>query len=317
MKKAPYITLTLLAAALTAAGAAENKALGDIGLTPAAVEMPAPSAVKSNQWNTLRKISVNTANPGLNDTLVGIVDPAQDMYTAMRELYTAGFQVRPFHDGNRIYVSVAGQDAADRAVGLARYYYVTEVRVGQQVYDGIFGAGSKSRSTYAVRQGTIKGGMNHSPVDVKLNKVEWTITGGINHSPVDIKIDHDKRTITGGANHSPVELRFEWSPERVAVEGGANHSPVSYVVDWKAGELTGYMNHSPLKLQFDMDEGSLDSMVVKVTGYVNHAPVELVYNKVNGHIGGGMNRSPVDINLVNCDLYDFLQYFFLFVNEQP
>jgi hypothetical protein len=26
-----------------------------------------------------------------------------------------------------------------------------------------------------------------------------------------------------------------------------------------------------------------------------------------------MNHSPVDINLVNCDLYDFFNYFFLFV----
>jgi len=112
-----------------------------------------------------------------------------------------------------------------------------------------------------------------------------------------------------------VDLKFDWSTEEVSVYGGANHSPVKYTVNWKGGLLQGYANNSPVKLEFNMGEGYADQTIVTIKGYANHAPVELTYNKVNGHIGGGMNYSPVDLNLVNCDLYDFLQYFFLFLNK--
>jgi len=175
----------------------------------------------------------------------------------------------------------------------------------------LFGFGLKS--SFAVKMATIKGGMNHSPVDIKFNKLDWTITGGMNHSPTDLKIDHEAGKITGGANLSPVDLKFAWSPEEVTVEGGANRSPVNYTVNWKKGLLEGYANHAPLKLEFSMGEGLADVTIVSVKGYAGRAPVELTYNKVNGHIGGGMGHSPVDINLVNCDLYDFLQYVFLFI----
>ncbi|MDA8129937.1 MAG: hypothetical protein M0011_00380 [Elusimicrobia bacterium] len=318
MKKAPYIALAIIAAAFTAAGAAENKALSDIGLTPAALEIPTPAAPKSNQWNTLHKISVNTSSD-MNDAVIGMVGRRQDIDKVLSELAGAGFKVKAYQDGLGGYMvlaDVSGQNAADRAVGLARYYYITEVKVSRKVYDDIFGLGNKSRSSYAVKQGSITGGMNHSPVDVKIDKVNWTITGGINLSPVDVKIDNDAMTIKGGANHSPVDLKFSWSPEEVTVDGGANHSPVRYTVNWKNGLLEGYANHAPLKLEFNMDEGNADARTVTVTGYANRAPVELTYDKVSGRITGGMDRSPVDITLVNCDLYDFLQYFFLFVGEQ-
>ncbi|MDP2867136.1 MAG: hypothetical protein Q8O90_12925, partial [Elusimicrobiota bacterium] len=89
--------------------------------------------------------------------------------------------------------------------------------------------------------------------------------------------------------------------------------PVKYTVNWKKGLLEGHAGYSPLKLEFNMSEGQAGAATVSVKGYANHAPVELTYNKVSGHLGGGMNYSPVDLNLVNCDLYDFLQHFFLFL----
>ncbi|MDO8805698.1 MAG: hypothetical protein Q7R35_14860 [Elusimicrobiota bacterium] len=174
-----------------------------------------------------------------------------------------------------------------------------------------------NKSSFAVKLGTITGTMNRSIVDLKINKLAWTITGAMNYSPIDVKINHDDKTITGGANHSPIALTFAWSTEEVSVDGGANHSPVKYTVNWKNGLLEGYSNHAPLRLEFDMSEGLADATIVTVKGYANRAPVELTYNKVNGHIGGYMDRSPVDVNLVNCDLYDFLQYFFLFMREVP
>ena len=262
------------------ASAGESLVLGNAGLSLPSVEIPAPGIPKNNQWQTLKKIKLNTANPGMNDTLVGLIEHGQDAYAVTRELYQAGFKVKSYQDnsgGYMVFADVAGQDAADQAVGLARYYYITEVKVGQKVYDQLFGA--RNKSTFAVKMGTIKGGMNHSPVDVKIN--------------------HEEKTITGGANLSPVSLKFDWSTEEVSVYGGANHSPVKYTVNWKGGLLQGYANNSPVKLEFNMGEGY----------------VEFELDKVNGHNGGYMNNSPVDVNLVNCDLYDFLQYFFLFLNK--
>jgi len=314
MKKLSYIAAAVISVFGTlSVSAGESQVLKSAGYSLPTIEVPTPEAPKANQWMTLRKITVNEAQPDMNDTLIGIVR-GMDIDKAVKELNENGFKASAYQDNNGGYmvmVDVKGLDAADLAVGLARYYYITEVKVGQKVHNQLFGL--QNKSTFAVKMGTIKGGMNHSPVDLKINKLDWTITGGMNLSPVDVKINHDEKTITGGANLSPVDLKFVWSPEEVTVEGGANHSPVKYTVNWKAGLLEGYSNHSPVKLEFNMGEGYADQTIVTIKGYANHAPVELIYNKVNGHIGGGMNLSPVDVNLVNCDLYDFLQYFFLFV----
>ncbi|MBI5881582.1 MAG: hypothetical protein HZB91_00525 [Elusimicrobia bacterium] len=177
-------------------------------------------------------------------------------------------------------------------------------------------AGLPSLSAFAQnRVGTIKGGMNHSPVDITIDKRAWTIKGGMNHSPVDVAIDHEKARITGGANHSPVDLAFAWTPESMLVEGGANRSPVKLYVNWKDGILTGHANHSPVKVEFDMKAGDADAKTVELKGYANHAPVVLSFDKVSGRLTGGMNHAPVDVTIVNADLYDFLQYFFLFLGE--
>ena len=319
MKKLSYLAAAVVSVFGTlSTSAGESQVLNSAGLSLPAIELPSPEAPKNNQWLTLRKITVNEAQPGMNDTLIGIVAPGQDIGQVIKELNEGGLKAKALQDNNggyRVIVDVKGLDAADYAVGLARYYYITEVKVGQKVHNQIFSPNTKS--TFAVKMGTITGGMNRSPVDLKINKLDWTITGGMNHSPVDVKINHEEKTITGGANHSPIDLKFAWSTEEVTVEGGANHSPVKYTVNWKSGLLEGYANHAPLRLEFNMSEGIADATIVTVKGYANRAPVELVYNKVNGHIGGYMNRSVVDANLVNCDLYDVLQYFFLFMREEP
>ncbi|MBI5208826.1 MAG: hypothetical protein HY927_02490 [Elusimicrobia bacterium] len=163
--------------------------------------------------------------------------------------------------------------------------------------------------------GTVTGGMNHSPVNITIDKRAWTIKGGMNHSPVDVAIDHENNKITGGANLSPVSLSFAWTPESVVVEGGANRSPVKLAVDWKKGLLEGYANHSPVRVEFDMKEGSADDNIVALKGYAKHAPVVLQFDKVTGNLTGGMGHAPVNVTFVNADLYDFLQYFFLFLGQ--
>lgn len=244
-----------------------------------------------------------------------------DINFMVNDLKKDAFDASAYTDGSGSYfiaVDFTRKDEyyiEDSAVALRKYYYVNKVLVSKKVYSGIFSLKNKTnfKKSYATRIGTITGAMNYSPVDITINKVEWTIKGGINLNPVDITIDHQNKTIKGGANHSPVDLTFEWSMEEVTIKGGANHSQVEYTVNWEKGILEGYSNHSPLKLEFDMKESIAGDNMLKITGYANHAPVELTFDRISGELKGGMNNSPVDIKLVNCDLYDFLQYFFLFL----
>ncbi len=318
MKMYAIATTALLAAPLARAAELNTLTMADLTAAPATVEAPAaPAEAKANTLpQALRKIRVNAADDTMNDALVGLLRPGLDIDWVLRDLASMGFKAKALTNASGGYFVVAdvkGPDASDYAMGLARIYYVTEVRVGRAVYEEIFGSGGKS--TYAVKQGAVKGAMNGSPVEIRINKLDWTITGGMNHSPVDLAIDHEARTIKGGANLSPVDLRFEWSKERVLVEGGANRSPVSYVADWEKGELAGHLNNAPLKVSFDMKEGQAGERVVDLAGYAGRAPVSLSYDKVSGRLTGAMNRAPVDVTLVNCDLYDFLSYFFLFAGS--
>lgn len=318
MKNVPYIAAAVLISLSGAigAGAAENLAISRAGLSLAGIETPAPQTPKSNMWLTLRKIQVNTAAPEMNDTLVGLLDKNQDAYEAVRELTLAGFKVKSYQSntgGYMVFADVTGEDAADWAIGLARYYYITEVRVGQKVYDRLFG--TRNKTTYAVKQGTLKGVANYGPVDLKLNKLDWTITGLANNAVTNLVIDHQEMEIRGAANNSPVDLKFDWSTEQVTVHGNANRRQVRYTVNWEKGLLEGYAAATPVSLRFDMGEGSADVTTVNVRGSVGHSPVDLTYNKVTGRLGGYMNYAPVDMTLVNCDLYDFLQYFFMFMKD--
>ncbi|MDT8287612.1 MAG: hypothetical protein RQ748_10910, partial [Elusimicrobiales bacterium] len=239
MKKTLIFVAAAFAAGSVRAADLNTITAAELAAVPAgAITMPGdPVETKANTLpQALRKIRLNTADEGMNDRLVGTLQGGLDIDWVLEDLASMGFKAKAYTNasgGYFVMVDVKGLDESDYAIGLARVYYVTEVRVGRTIYEEIFGGGKKS--SYAVKQGTIKGGMNGSPVDIKIDKVRWTIKGGMNHSPVDVAIDHEARAISGGANQSPVDLRFEWSKEKVLVEGGANLSPVRYLADWKKG----------------------------------------------------------------------------------
>lgn len=144
--------LAILAAALAAAGAAHAQdpiTIHFLGKAyvferPAiAARAPAAAARRTNnqQNMALQKIKVNPYEPSLDDALIATLQPGLDVYAVVRELYSAGFKAQAYGDNHGYYyigVDVAGADAADKAIGLAKYYYVTQVFVGRKVYDAIF-----------------------------------------------------------------------------------------------------------------------------------------------------------------------------------
>jgi hypothetical protein len=121
---------------------ADRKAIEKAGLSLSGIEVPAPEPPKNNQWLTLRKITVNEAQPDMENTLVGLVDHGANIDTVVKELTEGGFKAEPVQDnlgGYMVMVDVTGLNAADYAVGLARYYYITEVKVSRNVHNVLFG----------------------------------------------------------------------------------------------------------------------------------------------------------------------------------
>ena len=108
-------------------------------LTPPAA---APVLAAYNQQNmALVKIKLNPYHPEMNDALIATLQPGLDVYAVVRELYQAGFKAQAYGDNQGYYyigVDVRGADAADQAIGLAKYYTVTKVYVGRKVHDAIF-----------------------------------------------------------------------------------------------------------------------------------------------------------------------------------
>lgn len=270
---------------------------------------------KYNQQNmALAKIKVNEVQPDMDNAAILILQKG-DINFYVSDLQKDGFKVSAYQDNSGYYFIIAdltGKNAASEALGLAKYYYVKEVRVGRKAYDELFSV----KSSYAVRIGTIKGLMNYAPADITIDKVNWVIRGNLNLGFVWLEINHNEKTIKGAVNQINADLKFDWSTEEVSVKGLANRGPVNYNVNWKKGLLKGYSNNAPVEINFDMKESQAGENIVKLAGYANNSPVELSFDKISGELKGYMNNAPVEVKLQNCDLYDFLQYIFVFLNEK-
>ncbi len=153
--------------------------------------------------------------------------------------------------------------------------------------------------------GTIAGTVGQRPVRLTFDRRQWTIAGSINALPVEIKIDHDQALIGGTLNQALVSLQLDWSPERVALTGVSGNTEYDMVLDWRAGTARGAIGQAATALQFDLHAGW-------VNGRAANAPVALKYDKITGALSGQMNGEAVALKLVNLDLSDFLQHYYLF-----
>jgi hypothetical protein len=96
--------------------------------------------LKYNQQNkALAKIKLDAAQDA--GTLLAAIQPDMNVGEVVSELSAAGFKAQAVSDGHGYFlisVDASGTDAADSALGLAKYYYVTSVSVGKPVYNALF-----------------------------------------------------------------------------------------------------------------------------------------------------------------------------------
>lgn len=181
MKNLSYIVAALIALSAIPSSALDNSVLGTAGMQLPSIEIPVPATPRNNNWMTLRKITVNQTQPDMNDTLVGLVEKGQNIDKVVKELNDNGFKASPFqnnHGGYMVMVDVTGLDAAGLAVGLARYYYITEVQVGQNVHNQLFGLNNKSADRKPNQWLTLrKITVNEAQPDM-----ETTLVGLVDHS---------------------------------------------------------------------------------------------------------------------------------------
>jgi hypothetical protein len=203
MKKLSYAAAAVISVfGILSASAGESQVLTSAGLSLPTIAVPTPEAPKANQWMTLRKITVNEAQPDMNETLIGIVR-GMNIDAAVKELNANGFKASAYQDnqgGYMVMVDVKGLDAADYAIGLARYYYITEVQVGQKVHSQLFGLNTKSASSAKNNQWMT---LRKITINESQSDMDNTLVGMIKHGE---NIDKVVRELTeGGFKAEPLQ----------------------------------------------------------------------------------------------------------------
>lgn len=155
--------------------------------------------------------------------------------------------------------------------------------------------------------GSVTGSQGGAPVDLRFDRRAWSVVGSAKGGAVDIRVDHAAARITGSAAGSPVQIAFTWRPERMALRGHAMGAPLEAIVDFNAASVSGHAAGAPVRVSYDKETGS-------ISGTANHSPVRLSYDKVSGRLRGTIGGRPLEVVLMNLEIGDFLQYFFLFLN---
>lgn len=154
------------------------------------------------------------------------------------------------------------------------------------------------------RFASINGTLDGRPFEMTLSRSLWVISGETGGAPIAVKIDHDGKSMLGDIGGRRVELAFHWTPAKSLVQGAFDGAPLRYTVDFGAVSVKGSVSGKPFGL-------AMDSATGKITGTMAGAPVALDYNPMSGELGGSLGGRPVAVSLVNLELGEFLQYFFV------
>ncbi len=151
---------------------------------------------------------------------------------------------------------------------------------------------------------SISGTLNGKAVQLQLNRRTWKLLGSVNGVSVALAIDHTAKRITSEDPAFPVSLEFKWSPEKVVLSGSSQGQPVKVIVDFKKASLVGEARAALIKLDYDRETGAF-------TGQARNKKIVWNYDRRTGRMTRRGGAVPVDLTLVNLEMGDFLQYFFV------
>lgn len=154
------------------------------------------------------------------------------------------------------------------------------------------------------RFATITGSYEGKEFSMRLSRTIWMLTGSRDSDVIGVKIDHDGKSMLGDIGSRRVELAFHWTPVRSLVQGTYNGAPIRYNVDFRDVGVVGAYAGKPFRLAFDRQSR-------KVTGSIDGVKVLLDYNPMSGRLNGNLAGRSLDVTLVNQDLGEFFQYFFV------
>ncbi|OIO07987.1 MAG: hypothetical protein AUJ52_09095 [Elusimicrobia bacterium CG1_02_63_36] len=155
--------------------------------------------------------------------------------------------------------------------------------------------------------GSLTGSQGGAALDLRFDRRAWSVVGIAKSGSVDLRVDHAATRITGFAGTAPVQIAFQWHPQRMAMRGTAMGSPLELIVDFDSAALRGHAAGAPVQVAYDKATGS-------ISGSAKHLPVRLSYDRISGRLHGTIGGDRVEATLMNLEIGDFLQYFFLFLS---
>ncbi len=164
--------------------------------------------------------------------------------------------------------------------------------------------GRATRNIGRPRFASVKGTYEGLAFALHLSRSLWVLSGDRGEDAIGVKIDHDGKSMLGDIGGRRVELAFHWTPNSSIVQGTYDGKPIRYTVDFRGKAVAGSYAGNQFRLALDEKSG-------KVVGGLGGKAVSLTYNPMSGRLDGTLAGRSVDVALVNVDLGEFLQYFFV------
>lgn len=152
------------------------------------------------------------------------------------------------------------------------------------------------------KQGWVRGDLNGKRTEVDFDRPNATVKGKSNGDSVSLTSAEDR--VQGSANGKAVDLARDWKPEHVHLQGTANGAPLQLDVDYTTHTAKGQVSQKNVDLRFDDSQGIIQ-------GSYGNQSVDL-HLENNGRLHGGLNGQNVEAEMINLQLGDFLENFYVF-----
>jgi hypothetical protein len=164
--------------------------------------------------------------------------------------------------------------------------------------------GRAARQIGRPRFASVTGSLGGAAFEAKLSRSLWLLSGQAGGQAIGVTIDHEGKSMLGDIGGRRVELAFHWTPARSLVQGMFDGAPLRYEVNFGDVSVAGVHARKPFRFALDAAKG-------RITGTIEGKAVRLDYNRVSGRLVGALGDREIDVTVVNMELGEFLQYYFL------